>query len=131
MEEPEGREIWFLNRNILVVRPREPFVEWAMSTDNDGLVTPEWAGSWVTSFLLPQFEDDEEALFWISETCEVMFEMMLNEWILIPELWPEERGWEAFQRWFSFEHIEMAWDLVDGPLSSDPPPPPEPMVWDA
>ena len=120
-EDPEGREVWFLNREVLVVRPREPFLDWAISTDDDGVVDPEWVRNWVTSFLLPQFETEEEALAGIREYCEVIFELLLTDWILLPELWPEDRGWEAFQRWFSFERIEIAWDLVDAPLSSDPP----------
>jgi hypothetical protein len=132
MEGSERREIWFLNRNILVVRPGEPFIEWVRSTDDGGAVTPEFVRNSTNAFLLPEFDDEEEALDWIRESCEVVFELMLSDWIITPDLWPEDRGWPVFQRWFSFEHIETAWDLVDGPLSSDPPlPDPDGGVWDA
>ncbi len=121
VDEGEGREIWFLNREILVVRPREPFIEWAMASDEEGTVDRDWVETWVTSFLLPQFESEDEALEGVRDFCGVIFELQLSEWILVPELWPEDRSWEAFQRWFSFERIQVAWDLVDAPLSSDPP----------
>jgi len=104
-----------------VVKAREPFVEWVMSLQDDVPVDAEWVRSWATSFLLPQFDDDEEALEGISEYAQVIFELLLSDWILDPELWPEDLSWEAFQRMFSFERIEIALDLVDGPLSSDPP----------
>jgi hypothetical protein len=120
-EEGEGREIWFLNREVLVVRPREPFIEWAMASDEEGTVDPEWVETWVTSFLLPQSEGEEEALAGVRDSCGVIFELLLADWILDPNFWPEDRSWKNFQRWFSFERIEIAWDLVDAPLSSDPP----------
>ena len=123
MGSGEGREIWFLNREILVVKAREPFVDWVMSVSKDVPADPEWVRSWVTSFLLPQFEDEEEALDGISEYSKVIFELLLSDWILTEDMWPEDLSWEAFQRMFSFERIEIAWDLVDGPLSSDPPEP--------
>ncbi len=122
-DERRGREIWFINRDLLVVRPLEPFAEWARSVDDGkGVMAPEATLDWTNSFLLPEFEMVEDAEAWLAENCDVIFEMMLNDWLMIPELWPEDRGWEAFQRWFSFERIETTWDLVDAPLSSDPPP---------
>ena len=132
MEESEGREIWFLNRDLLVVRPREPFVEWAASVFDDAQVSPETTRDWANAFLLPEFDTEEEALAWLSDECEVIFEVMLSEWIVVPEMWPEDRGWGAFQRWFALERIETTWDLVDEPLSSDPPlPERERPLWDA
>jgi hypothetical protein len=132
MREPEGREIWFLNRDILVVRPKEPYVEWAHSVYDGGAVTPDITRDWVNAFLLPELDSEEEARDWLRENCDVIFELMLRDWVIVPEMWPEDRGWEAFQRWFSYERIETAWDLVDEPLSSDPPPPkPQDPLWDA
>lgn len=124
MNESEGKEVWFLNRDLLVVRPKGPYLEWANSVLEDDPITIEEAGLWADAFLLPECETEEEALVWLEENCDVVFEMMLRDWALDPELWPEDRGWGAFQRWFAFERVETVWDLVDAPLSSDPPTPP-------
>ena len=121
MDEPEGRQIWFLNRGILVVRPQDPFVEWARSLDDGGALSPEETRDWVNAFLIPEFEFEEDTWAWIRGNCETVFELMLNDWVVVPEMWPEDRSWEVFERWFTYERIEMAWDLVDEPLSSDPP----------
>jgi len=132
MNESEGREIWFLNRDVLVVHPLDPFVAWVGSVDESDAVTPEFIRSSTNAFLLPEFDDDDEAREWLRENCDAIFELMLSDWIITPELWPEDRGWREFQRWFSFERIETAWDLVDEPLSSDPPPPDlDGTTWDA
>lgn len=123
MEESEGREIWLLNRDLLVVRPREPFLKWARSVFEDVPVDADEDVGWTDSFLMPEFETEEEFLSWLRHNCDLIFEMMVSAWAGPPELWPEDRNWEAFQRWFEFERIETTWDLVDAPLSSDPPTP--------
>jgi hypothetical protein len=123
MEDWEGREVWFLNRDLLVVRPREPFLEWVRSVFEDEPLDAGVTVGWTGSFLIPEFDADEDYLAWLSQNCDLIFEMMVSAWARPPELWPEDRSWEAFQSWFEFERIETTWDLVDEPLSSDPPPP--------
>lgn len=121
MTEAEGREIWFLNRDILVVRPAEPFIAWAQGLDEQETLDPEGVRAASNAFLIPEFEDEEETWTWIEENCATVFEYMLHDWSLDPEEWPADRSWSVFQDWFSFEHVPMAWDLVDEPLSSEAP----------
>ena len=45
-----------LNRSALIVRPRQPYLDWAASLDDSGLV-PDVAGEH-TVYLAPGFEDD-------------------------------------------------------------------------
>lgn len=117
----EQRPVWFLNRSVLVVRPLQPFVDWVLSFDDDGPVDAEDAWASVNSFLVPEFEDPAETLAWVQANVEIVFEIMLNDWVMDSAHWPEDRGWSTFERWFDFEYIDLAWDLVDEPLSSDPP----------
>ena len=117
----EDRPIWFLNRGVLVVRPRQPFVDWVCSFEDDGPVDPDDARDSVNSFLVPEFDDPEETLAWVQAHIETVFEIMLNDWVMDSAEWPEDRGWDAFEAWFDFEYIDLAWDLVDEPLSSDAP----------
>ncbi len=95
MDESESREVWFLNRDLLVVRPKEPYVEWARTVYDDEPITDEEARDWVDAFLLPECDTEEEALDWIAENCDVIFELMLADWVVEPEAWPEDRGWEV------------------------------------
>lgn len=118
---PGDRPIWFLNRGVLVVRPRQPFVDWVLTFDDDGPVDPEDAWESVNSFLVPEFDDPEQTMEWIEANIETVFEIMLNDWVMDPEHWPEDRDWEAFGEWFDLEYVDLAWDLVDEPLSSEAP----------
>jgi hypothetical protein len=118
---PEGRPIWFLNRGVLVVRPRQPFVDWICSFEDGDPVDPEDAWEAVNSFLVPEFDEPEETLEWIHGNVDTVFEIMLNDWVTEQESWPTDRSWSAFEKWFEFEYVDLAWDLVDEPLSSEPP----------
>lgn len=121
MEESSGRQVWFLNRDLLVVRPREPYLEWARSVSDDVPISEEDIREWADAFLLPECDTEEEALEWIAENCDTIFELMLTDWVMDPTMWPDDRSWGAFKRWFTFKRIQTTWDLVDAPLSSDPP----------
>jgi len=114
-------EVWLLNRGVLVVRPREPYAQWADGLEDDG---PRFT-DWTNAYLIPEFEMVEESWEWIQDNCSLIFELELQAWHLVPEDWPEDRSWSVFQQWFDLEFIEMAWDLVDAPLSSEAPPSPD------
>jgi hypothetical protein len=118
----EGRPIWFLNRGVLVVRPRQPFVDWVCSFEDGDAVDPEDAWASVNSFLVPEFDDPDETFEWIQGNVDTVFDIMLNDWITEPGDWPADRGWTTFEEWFEFEYVDLAWDLVDEPLSSEAPP---------
>ena len=38
MSANEDREIWFLNRDVMVVRPAQPFIDWALALDDEDLL---------------------------------------------------------------------------------------------
>ena len=50
-----------INRGVIVVKPRLPFLEWVNSTgDDDVVLTLEEATRDSTAYLTPEIEDDEE-----------------------------------------------------------------------
>jgi hypothetical protein len=49
-----------LNRAALIVRPKQPFLDWAAGLDDSGLV-PDVDGE-KTVYLVPEFESDEQGL---------------------------------------------------------------------
>jgi hypothetical protein len=123
-DSAEGKEIWFINRSVVVLRPKGPFVRWVIKTSGqDHPPSREFIESASSAFLLPDFESDGEAQAWLQENCSILFELMLADWYEAPDTWPENREWSVFRDWFRIEHIDTAWDLVDEPLSSDPPQP--------
>ncbi len=77
----------------------------------------------MNAFLIPEFDTAREARSWVREQFETLFEIELNDWYTEPSMWPAARDWEMFLEWFEIEYVGTAWDLVDTPLSSDPPAP--------
>ncbi|MEX2608937.1 MAG: hypothetical protein WEA24_03260 [Gemmatimonadota bacterium] len=114
-------EVWFLNRNLVTVRPRQPFVDWVRKQDPDDLMPEDEIRNSPGAYLIPDFEVPGECERWVRQHFPTLFEMQLNEWYMNPSMWPRDRSWERFNEWFEWEVIEIVWDLVDGPLSSEPP----------
>jgi len=105
----------------VVVRPAQAFVDWALSLESEEDLSDVDVFASSNAFLIPEFEVEDDAWAWVSVNCETMFDYMLHDWSTDQEVWPEDRGWDEFERWFTYEHISMAWDLVDEPLSSEAP----------
>ena len=48
-----------LNRGVLIVRPGQPYIDWAAQLDDSGLVPDSEDEK--TVYLIPEFESDAEA----------------------------------------------------------------------
>ena len=67
-----------LNRSVIIVRPAQPFLDWAATLDDSGLV-PD-AGGEQTVYLVPDFEDDDEAAEVLDLVYAEIFERELDSW---------------------------------------------------
>jgi hypothetical protein len=121
--DESDREVWFLNRGVLILRPKKPFVSWVQEADpvSERQVDAAFVRENTGVYLIPEFESSDEAWSWIEENAAEIFTHQLNEWYTDPGLWPTQRDWKALNEWFELEYVEIAWDFVDAPLSSDPP----------
>ena len=106
-----------LNRAALIVRPKQPFLDWAAGLDDSGLV-PDVTGE-QTVYLVPEFESDEERLRVLKRVYAEIFERELDGWHTDPSAWPQKRDFKTFQAWFSIELHSVVEDVVDGALIDD------------
>ena len=67
-----------INRSAIILRPGPPFIEWASKLDDSGIL-PSFEGE-QTVYLLPEFEDEMEAMEVLSEGYELLFEEQLAGW---------------------------------------------------
>ncbi|MDT8369500.1 MAG: hypothetical protein RQ745_09860 [Longimicrobiales bacterium] len=125
MDDPKWgdgcREIWFLNRELLILRPRQPFIDWVRKCEPEGYLSDNEVRDAPSAFLIPEFELTWESLTWVRVNCRMLFELHLDEWYSDSSMWPARRDWKTFKEWCEVEYVDLAWDLVDAPLSSDPP----------
>jgi hypothetical protein len=106
-----------LNRAVLIVRPKQPFLDWAAQLDDSGLV-PEVEGE-QTVYLIPAFEDNDEARRVLEDIYGEVFERELDGWHADESTWPSSRNFEMFQRWFKIELHSVVEDLCAFELVDD------------
>jgi hypothetical protein len=111
-----------INRGLIIIRFKQPFVDWVNEAD------PHPGGS--TRMSIEQVNDDSPAFLiqdyaseefedWLEECYELLFEQILEEWYVDPSLWPQDRTLKLFKAWCDVEVHSMVVDMVDGPLEDD------------
>jgi hypothetical protein len=110
-----------LNRSALVVKPKEPFLDWLHEADltSHGLSLKDLVLE-PTVYLIPECETGEEVAEVLQELCEEIFVDQLDGWYRDQATWPKDRSFEVFSRWFDLEHHSMLMDLCDEPLIREP-----------
>ncbi len=106
-----------INRGVIVVKPRLPFLEWVNSTgDDDVVLTLEEATRDSTAYLTPEIEDDEGLRKFLEENHDLIFEQELVAWIQDEDQWPIIRDFATFLEWFDTEFYSLVLDLAEGDL---------------
>ncbi len=106
-----------LNRGSVIVRPKQPYIDWAASLDDSGLL-PRIDGE-KTVYLIPEYESDEDAMDILSVCFGEIFEMELLAWHLIEGDWPKNRTFSMFKKWFSLELHSCVEDICGYELIDD------------
>jgi hypothetical protein len=115
-----GQEIYYenlptINRNVLVVVPTTVFLEWARKyPDEDADLTLKELTTDVTAYLIP--EQDADAKAWLRRNFKTIFEIELDGWCTDPSLWPEDRSFKAFNKFFFIHFCSTVIDLAEGEI---------------
>ena len=108
-----------INRAALIVRPKQPYVDWANSVDNDGprAILQELRTD-PSIYLVETFDflDDFDLL--VDDTWEWIFREQLNGWMRDPDLWPEGLTREMF-RAVSFDILHFRARVLATRLETD------------
>ena len=110
-----------INRDLLVITPKQACVDWANALGEEfELQMDDMSGhDAASSFLIPEFEDEDEALEWMEEGAEGWFSLLLMEWTDDKSKWPEDLGWEKLNSFFHVNYQSMVMDLVNEPIEKD------------
>ena len=110
-----------LNRNLLIVRPKQPFVDWINEADpypDGGHITLEYAIEDCPAFLVHD-SACEDLEGWLEQCYLPLFEEILEFWYTDPALWPQDRTLELFKTWIDVDVRGIILDVVDEPLLDD------------
>jgi hypothetical protein len=91
-----------LNRAALIVRYKQPFIDWINAADPSPASSPTFTLAEVnrqehTVYLL-EIEDDAELQQWLSVNAEALFDQELNGWYTDPGLWPKDRSLKVLKQ---------------------------------
>ena len=110
-----------LNRDLLIVRLKQPFVDWINEADpyKDGPhITLESANEDCPVLLIHEFAS-EEFESWLESCYQPLFDNILGDWYTDATLWPPDRSLERFKAWCELEVHSMVLDYVAEPLIDD------------
>jgi len=110
-----------LDRAALILRYKQPFVDWINGVD------PSHASHTLTlaevnhehTVYLIEVEDHDELAGWLARNHEELFERELSGWYTDPALWPRKRSLDLLQEWCSFELHSVVIDTGGSPLAGD------------
>lgn len=106
-----------LNRTAIVVTPKQPFLDWLHATDPTSVeVTLDELTRDPTIYLIPECDTDHDLIPILRSSCEQIFKEQLAGWYTDRSVWPRDRGFDVFCRWFHYRRHSMLIDLSDEPL---------------
>ncbi len=116
-DDPPGAAI-MLNRAALILRYKQPFVDWINATDSSLSSHPLTLAeiNQEHTVYLVEVEDEDELADWLARHHQELFEEELNGWYTDPSLWPRDRSLEMLKQWCSFELHTVVVDTGRSPL---------------
>ena len=118
MDEPVTTDP--VERSVVILRPRQPFVDWTLTLPEPLARTLEEWGEDRRIYLIPLYATDDQAREWIDENFDFFFEDALWQWHEDEAVFPPDRTAAMFHDWFDVEiHSEVV-DVVDDELTKEP-----------
>lgn len=108
-----------INRSVVIVKAKEPFVNWLAMLPDPTTVSLIDLNQEPTAYLLPEWENEVEREVIIRRCYEGIFEAELESWWQCEDDWPKIRDYQAFTQWFQLELSPFVFDLTDGMLFDD------------
>ena len=113
-----------LNRYAVVVRYRQPFVDWVNRVERGtggefGETLADEINDDPTVYLIDDLDSQEDIAHRLDELKEEIFESALHDWYVDPKLWPEDRSIETCDLWLKLEVCSMVIDTETSRLKTE------------
>jgi hypothetical protein len=106
-----------INRSLLILKPKQPFLDWAHSLDAEGkhFTLEQWTED-STAYLVPELWEDADQEELLESSYDILFEEQLAGWWTDEAAWPKARNLKMFLEWFDVEFHSLVFDLCNGPI---------------
>jgi hypothetical protein len=106
-----------LNRSALIVRPGKPFLDWARSLNDSGLL-PDVDGEQHV-YLVPVISNEHDERRVLQGVYAEVFASELYDWDTDESRWPRGRDLAMFQTWFKIEIHSVVLDLCSYEITEE------------
>lgn len=100
------------NRSVVNLYPTKLYLEWLNYIRGSdvclGLNEIE-----PISFLINDFDNNSEFEYWLEDNYHLLFEIRLNYSCVDKSLWPEDKTFGVFKKWFDVRYCNLILDLED------------------
>lgn len=107
-------------RSAVILKPSQLFLDWlnnALAKESSQLILtlPQLQAN-CRVFLVPEVNEPEAAMSFISEYYEQLFALELGSWFESAEYWPSPRDLDTFWKFFEVEVSEEVIDLLENSI---------------
>lgn len=121
-EEEDDEDVYnyepgYINRSVLIITPREPFLNWVKGMEKGSLplvVKPE-----PTIYLVAEKYETKELEKWLKKNFDRLFTKEFADWYTDKKAWPVNRTYKMFREWFDVSFHLEAYDLEDFPVDKE------------
>lgn len=109
----------YVDRNVIVVRPKRPFAEWInrITGESKPLAVRRATG---TAYFVPEMPDTQALNELVKRYHAFIFADQLSYWTHDEAKIPAARSFNLFKEWFEVEYCLTAVDMVDEPIRREP-----------
>lgn len=105
-----------INRNAIMVTPKQPLLDWVNSIHPDNPVDSIDEG---TIYLVKVRDTNEQTENWLKRNFDKIFQNELNDWYTDENDWPVKRTFKLFKEWFRYEISSMVLDMEEYDVIKD------------
>ncbi|MGN6803780.1 MAG: hypothetical protein ACTHJN_17905 [Ginsengibacter sp.] len=99
-----------INRNAIIVKPKQPLLDWVNSIYPESPIETLNVG---TVYLVNSGDSIQEVERWLQKNFDNIFQNELNGWNTDEKNWPEKRTFKLFKEWFNYEIHDMIVDMEE------------------
>lgn len=109
----------WINRAAIVVRPRQPYLDWAASLDDEAPEHAKEMGKRISIYLVAEDPAENAETVPLENYFQTIFEAELAAWSQDEDQWPQSRTLAMLLQWFEVTGESVVTDLESGPIKHE------------
>ena len=110
LHNQEDFEENYINRSAIIVKPKQPFIDWHNSLYPDSKMDEIDVDIYLVDDNINDLEN------FLKKKFDKLFTMVLHDWHTNKKEWPQKRNYKMFNLWFRVEISETIYDLERKPV---------------